>query len=939
MSVTDRSAPAPTTTELEDAAAPRGASRTPRPAVLATLALAVVLVVGTIGPPLAGRGVFLTADTIYDAYPWRALESPGSLGVQEHGPTSDTVDGIYPTRAIFSEAARSGDFLGWDPLAAGGAPVGSESSDGVLSPFAWLFILLPAWYAPAAVKLAVMAAAIGFTYLFCRRVGTGRVPALFAGLAYAGSGFLVMWTNWQHPEVAALIPALFWATERYLQRPAARSVVPIALVMAAMLLGEFPAVVGYALCMLVGYVAIRLFAHRGTPARRRVAVAGGGAAGILAGVLLVAAILLPFAAHLGDLDLSTREQTPDRNLGLASLVTTVAPTALGLSTEGPDARYFGPENQVEVISFVGVTTALAAVVALCLAAPRAMPRGTRVGLAAAVLGLGVATYAGGLPLRLLQQLPVFSDNYIGRTRSILGFAVAVLAALGLQSLSERRSPNGRRGWLMAAAIAFATVAVAALAGDRALELARAAGRTAALRSGLVLPVIVGMAALAALALVRFGRASLRTAALVSVVALLVVESLRLSVPLLPNEDRAHLYPSTPGIEFLQRHQDAERTAPEGFTLFGTAPTFYGLRTVTGHSFFAATWKQALLAADAHAFAHSPGYATLRADEDVMASPVLDRLGVRWFAASGATPPPGRREDHGWAVARCERPVTVSSSSPSTVTVTAGDGLRGLIVQPCATTALPTGAALRVEARGAGRSASGQLRLTGVIPPTQAMSLAVPAQALAGAGRIRVSLALDGAPGGKVPLASAPDGSLAYQVIRPTDDGLRLAFADDLRIYERTRALPRIRWASRATVIGDPDRRLSVLASGAVPADTVVLDQPDRESGARTGAEAELAVESDDSAGLEIVVDAGAPGHLVIADALQHDWVATVDGERADLVAADHAGVAVRVLGGHHKVELRYRPRGQRVGLVLSALATVALVAAAVAGHRARRRPA
>jgi hypothetical protein len=60
-----------------------------------------------------------------------------------------------------------------------------------------------------------------------------------------------------------------------------------------------------------------------------------------------------FASHLGDLDLGSRDEAPDDHLGVSTLVTTVAPDALGLSSSGPDAEYFGMRNQVEGISFVG----------------------------------------------------------------------------------------------------------------------------------------------------------------------------------------------------------------------------------------------------------------------------------------------------------------------------------------------------------------------------------------------------------------------------------------------------------------------------------------------------------------------------------------------------------------------------------------------------------
>lgn len=909
----------------------------------AALLGAVVLVVGTVGPPLFGKGVFLTDDTIFYAYPWRAHENPGVLDVAHHGPTTDTVDAIYPTRVRFADAARDGNILGWDPLVVGGMAVGSESTSGVLSAFAWLYLLLPSWYAPAGIKVLQMAVAIGFTYLFCRRVGTTRIPALFAGMAYAGSGFLVMWTNWQQPEIAALIPALFWATERYLQRPGVTTAIPIAVALASMLLGGFPSVVGYALYVLVGYVAIRLLAAPDRPARRRIAAAGGAGVGMVAGILLAAAVLVPFAAHLGDLDLGRRDEAPDDNLGVSTLVTTVAPDALGLSSNGPDAEYFGMRNQVEGISFVGVTTALAALVALCLPGPHAMPRGVRAALAAAAVGLGWATFAGGFPLRLLQNLPVFSDNFIGRTRSILGFTVAVLAALGLQALLERRQLAGRRGWIVAGSVVAATTATSALVGDRALDLARSVQQADVLRSGLVLPLAVGVAAVGLFGLVRMGPRWAAEAGLVGMIALLVVESLRLSLPLLPNEDRSQLYPTTPGIEFLADSQGSDRIAPEGFTLFGNAAALFGIRSVTGHMFNATTWKQAVRAADPQAFDRSPTYAALRGDEAVMASPILDRLGVRWFAATAQHAPAGRPEDHGLAGATCERPVALSSSLA--VAIPAGDGLRAVVVQTCAAAELPHGSMLRTDVRQGQSTAVGWQRFTGTVVPAQELALAVPAEAVRGNGESIITLTLDGADGRTLPLATTATGDLGLEVVRPVDDGLRLAFADDLRIYERTTALPRLRWASRSIVIDDTARRLTALSGGTIDRDTVVLSEPGHGSNAipaATGEEAdaggaELAVVIDSPTAIELTVEAESSGYVVVADALQTGWAATVDGKGASLVQADHAGVAVEVPAGRHDVELRYRPRGQRAGLAISSLTALGLLAAVVWERRRRRR--
>ncbi len=281
-------------------------------------------------------------------------------------------------------------------------------------------------------------------------------------------------------------------------------------------------------------------------------------------------------------------------------------------------------------------------------------------------------------------------------------------------------------------------------------------------------------------------------------------------------------PTTPGIEFLADEVGSERVAPEGLTLFGNATTLYGIRSLSGHTFHATTWKEAVTAADPAAFSASPTLSVLRAEESVIASPMLDRLGVRWFAATPAHAPLGRYEDHGLASATCNQPAELDQ--PLSVTVPGGDGLRGMTIRTCDEADLPEGAAIRVDARLADKTATGQLRVHGAVPAGHEFTIAVPGDDLTGAGELTMTLSLAGAEGRSLALATDPRGMLAFQVVRPVDDGLRLAYADDLRIYERTRSLPRIRWADEAVVITDPQERLRQLASGAIDPGTVVLSE-------------------------------------------------------------------------------------------------------------------
>jgi hypothetical protein len=916
-------------------------SRIGRAPLIVVCLAGLALVVGTIGPPLFGRGTFLASDLLYIGYPWRALEDPVALGAYHHGPVSDTVDGAYPDRVTFAERLRGGTITDWNPWVAGGQPMGATSSSGVLGPLSLIsFVLVPSWYAPAAVKLLSMAASIGFTYLFCRRVGVQRAPALLAGLAYAGSGFMVMWTNWPQVEVAALIPALFWATERCLQKRTASAAVPVVLALAAMLLPSFPAVVGYTLYLLVPYIAVRLLADR----RRRLRDVAGGAAitggALLAGGLLVAAMLLPFAARLGDNYLDYREQSPDSHLTVPTLMTTVVPDAFGLSSEGQ--IYRGPRNQVEGLSFIGVTIALLATLGVALPGGRGVQRGARATFTAGTLVLGVATFAGGPPLELLQQLPVFSNSFIGRTRAILGFTVAVLAALGLQALIERRPAwtRGQRAWFTA--VMAAAAAITLYVCIRTIRWVRPFGGGEILGDSLVLPVAIGTVAVPTLLFIRFGRGSLRALAVALLPVLFTIEGLALAGPLLPNESRDTLYPETAATRFLRDNVGHDRVAVEGQTYYGNAGMLSGLRIPTGHAFYSQSWKDMLSIVDPQAFVRSPTLPSLRADPEVVGAAALDRLGVTWFATTPDTAPFGERENLGLGSASCRARATDDSTVAALgadveTTVPASNGLRGVVLRLCADTAVPTGSTVVVRATRADETVTSTQHVRGTLRAGE-LVLAVPGDHLAGDGDIELSGSLEGAEGADLRLASTFDGDVAADLVRPTDDGLRLAFADELRIYQRTTALPRIRWASRAEVVEDDEDRLGRTTSPGTLDDTVVLSEG---SPGGSGQPADVTIVDDEPDDISVTVDAAGDGYLVVADALQEDWSAWLDGDAVDLVDADYAGVGVAVPAGRHEIVLRAEPRGQRVGLAVGGVTALGLTVVSVVSlwcQRRRRRP-
>jgi uncharacterized membrane protein YfhO len=83
----------------------------------------------------------------------------------------------------------------------------------------------------------------------------------------------------------------------------------------------------------------------------------------------------------------------------------------------------------------------------------------------------------------------------------------------------------------------------------------------------------------------------------------------------------------------------------------------------------------------------------------------------------------------------------------------------------------------------------------------------------------------------------------------------------------------------------------------------------------------------------ILATVDAPGYLVLADIWYPGWQATVDGEPAALVRANHAFRAVQLEQGEHEIEMLYRPRSVLVGGMATLMALTGFIVGMVTSLR------
>jgi hypothetical protein len=151
------------------------------------------------------------------------------------------------------------------------------------------------------------------------------------------------------------------------------------------------------------------------------------------------------------------------------------------------------------------------------------------------------------------------------------------------------------------------------------------------------------------------------------------------------------------------------------------------------------------------------------------------------------------------------------------------------------------------------------------------------------------------------------------------------FPEPIRVFRVPGSLPRA-YAVGGTRVADGDLALVTLADpGFDPRQEVVLPTglAQRPDPSFRGL-ARVASLKPDRVAIEADLDVA--GYVVLVDAFDPGWRASVDGEATEVLRANVAFRAVRVPRGRHSIQMVYRPRAVTWGLVASALSVLVGVA-------------
>jgi hypothetical protein len=323
------------------------------------------------------------------------------------------------------------------------------------------------------------------TYLLARRYALGVVAALVAAISFMFCGFLVVWLQHPHVNVAVWLPTLILLIELFLQDTTMgariRHVALLAIVIGVQFTGGHIETSVNVLFFAAIYGCVRgyqLLVPAPVARRTKLARLAFPAVALALGAGLAAAQLLPFLEWLplsAELRRRAAEVHPLSDLGfwreVLALPLLVFPNLYNNPTwPGPYRSFLPWGNYNEQVLYVGIVTLLLAILGVV-----ARARGSLVRCWAfiALLSLGMAFRLPGLDL--LNRLPALSLCHPSRLRLVTSFSLCVLAGFGIASLCDDRRGDRLRlvaVWRRSATMVLGAGIALAAAGTFLLPLLR-----------------------------------------------------------------------------------------------------------------------------------------------------------------------------------------------------------------------------------------------------------------------------------------------------------------------------------------------------------------------------------------------------------------------------------------------------------------------------------
>jgi hypothetical protein len=860
---------------------------------------------------------------------------------------------------------RAGVVPLWNPHQGFGSPLHADAIPAQLNPFQWPKLVDNSILMWDMILLArTMLGALAM-YLFMRLLGFSPAARAMGVLAYVFCGHFLLFDLNMWLEAYLVLPLILLGEEKILRGSLRSGVLVTTLAVAGQVLVGMPEITLAVFLFAAAYGGIGMVRLLRSPARPptwRWQVAALALAW-LAGIGLSAPLLIPMFELVAQSNSMTNQRAifgldfagvEDLSLWLMPYLTRLPylPELKSRDEVMHGLHYIG--------TFSGAALFMTAVYG-ALTASRTVYR--RLGIFLAAAAVLVIAKSFGLPLlNELGRLPGLSITHIPKWFGpVVGFCLAMLAAVGVHHLATTRRDDSPRA---ANAAGAATLALAAFG----IVVNRAA--IAAVDPAIPwLPwfsiAVASIFGAATWWILRFRpRFGVVTPAIACVI--LVAGELFVLAPKGVRQDRIEPFQEPPFVAYLKRQPDAATARVLGLDtlLFPNSSTAFGLPDVRAldalYSDRYMTYIREFISPGSKYWFSGIERTTDGRTVEIVNNPWLDLTGTRYLIA-----PPG-------ASNRMLRPVSVPSFLSGLSEETVAD--LGARVAPM-TIGGDTREALQIDRPGAltyrmfvDERAPILEFAVGAIPDARTNSRDLGSSLLRAAltvtqgastdilfdenlkfrgdqanhGWFEVSVDLSPYAGETVALrftAKAPR-DLAFTAIGWADlrmtgvDGASVTqFVpiyedDDVTVFENTEVAPRAFLVRDVTRAESMQEAVALMKGGTIDPGVTAVVEGDPGIGAAADP-----VGSSDSAIIStyapdrvtIDVTAGAPSLLVLTDLFYPGWQATVDGEPGPILPTDAAFRGVAVPAGEHRVEFVYAPASFRLGLIVAGVSALMLL--------------
>lgn len=385
-------------------------------------AAAALLVIAAFFEVLEGRTI-----VPIDLVEARVPRAAGSAPIRaENALRGDVALEAWPFRQIVHDTMRAGDLPLWTDRLGTGQPLLGNVQAAPWSPFTILALPFEPLVALGVSSLLASLVAAAGGLLLARRLGAEPASAALAGMAFALSGWMTVWSGWRHAEVAAWLPLLLALLLGVVERPTCRRVATAALVIVGCLLAGHPATVWQLIAAAGATVALASWR------RPRALLAVGAAVVLAAGIAAPALVAAADAIPEGNRAAAVKRLVDAPNYRPAYLEMAVAPFVHGSPRGG---TWSGPVatgiNFNELTSWPGA-------VPLVLALAGLLAGGAKLRWMVGV-GIVIQLVAASVPglVDLAWQLPGMRSAHPGRLGLLWILAATVAASLVLSQLSTR----------------------------------------------------------------------------------------------------------------------------------------------------------------------------------------------------------------------------------------------------------------------------------------------------------------------------------------------------------------------------------------------------------------------------------------------------------------------------------------------------------------------